>query len=46
MCGEVFSAMDKDLIIQITSENLKEIRTENQYTQEKMAEILGITKKC
>ncbi len=37
--------MDKDLIIQITSENLKTIRTENKYTQEKMAEILGISKK-
>lgn len=37
--------MDKDLIIQITSENLKMIRIENQYTQEKMAEILGVPKK-
>lgn len=37
--------MDRDLIIQITSENLRSIRIENQYTQEKMAEVLGISKK-
>ena len=37
--------MDRDFIIQITSESLKLIRTENNYTQDKMAEILGISKK-
>ncbi|RUL48706.1 MULTISPECIES: helix-turn-helix transcriptional regulator [Lysinibacillus] len=38
--------MDRDLIIQIASENLKLIRIEQQFTQNKMAEILGISKKC
>lgn len=37
--------MDRESITQITSENLKLIRTENDYTQDKMAEILGISKK-
>ncbi|SOC05616.1 DNA-binding XRE family transcriptional regulator [Ureibacillus xyleni] len=37
--------MDRELITQIASDNLKLIRTEYQFTQEKMAEILGITKK-
>lgn len=37
--------MDRQFIMQITSESLKLIRTENDYTQEKMAEILGISKK-
>lgn len=33
------------MITQITSESLKLVRTENDYTQEKMADILGISKK-
>lgn len=37
--------MDRDFIIQIVSENLKILRKENHYTQDKMAEIVGITKK-
>ncbi|WP_431027199.1 helix-turn-helix transcriptional regulator [Lysinibacillus sp. LZ02] len=37
--------MDRDQLIQIASESLKLIRTENGYTQEKMAELLGISKK-
>ena len=37
--------MDREMIIQIASESLKLIRTENDYTQDKMAEILGISKK-
>lgn len=37
--------MDRDFIIQIASESLKLIRTESNYTQDKMAEILGISKK-
>lgn len=38
-------SMDRDFIIQIASENLKTIRKEHNYTQDKMAEILGIPKK-
>ena len=37
--------MDREMITQIASESLKLIRTENDYTQDKMAEILGISKK-
>ena len=37
--------MDREIITQITSDSLKLIRTENDYTQDKMAEILGISKK-
>jgi DNA-binding XRE family transcriptional regulator len=37
--------MDREMITQIVSESLKLIRTENDYTQDKMAEILGISKK-
>ncbi|MEL3961497.1 helix-turn-helix transcriptional regulator [Lysinibacillus endophyticus] len=37
--------MDRELIAQIASDNLKLVRTEYQFTQEKMAEILGISKK-
>ena len=37
--------MDREMITQIVSECLKLIRTENDYTQDKMAEILGISKK-
>lgn len=37
--------MDREMITQITSESLKLVRTENDYTQEKMADILGISKK-
>lgn len=37
--------MDRQFIMQITSDSLKLIRTENDYTQDKMAEILGISKK-
>lgn len=37
--------MDRQFIMQITSESLKLIRTENDYTQDKMSEILGISKK-
>ncbi len=37
--------MDKEQLTQIMSEKLKLIRTEKGYTQDKMAEILGISKK-
>ena len=37
--------MDREIIMQIASESLKLIRTENDYTQDKMAELLGISKK-
>ncbi|MDN4493467.1 helix-turn-helix transcriptional regulator [Ureibacillus aquaedulcis] len=37
--------MDRDFIIQIVSDNLKILRKENCYTQDKMAEIVGVTKK-
>lgn len=37
--------MNREMITQIVSESLKLIRTENDYTQDKMAEILGISKK-
>ncbi|QCR32724.1 helix-turn-helix transcriptional regulator [Lysinibacillus sp. SGAir0095] len=37
--------MDRDFIIQIVSENIKNLRKENHYTQDKMAEIIGISKK-
>jgi len=37
--------MNKELLIQFISEKLKLIRTEKGYTQDKMAEILGISKK-
>ncbi|MFK2827021.1 helix-turn-helix domain-containing protein [Bacillus sp. B190/17] len=37
--------MNKDQLSDIISEKLKLIRTERGYTQEKMAEVLGISKK-
>lgn len=37
--------MDRDFAIDIVSEKLKLIRTENDYTQDKMAEVIGISKK-
>lgn len=37
--------MDRDMTISIVSENLKLIRTESNYTQDKMANILGLSKK-
>jgi len=37
--------MNRDTLIQIASENLKLIRTEYNYTQDKMAELIGISKK-
>lgn len=37
--------MNKEHLIAIASEKLKLVRTENDYTQDKMAEILGISKK-
>jgi DNA-binding XRE family transcriptional regulator len=37
--------MDKDYAIIIVSDKLKLIRTETNYTQDKMSEILGISKK-
>ncbi len=37
--------MDKKQLIEIIAEKIKLIRTEKGYTQDKMAEILGISKK-
>lgn len=37
--------MDRQQIIQMVSDNLKLIRVENDYTQDKMAEVIGISKK-
>ncbi|MEH7237250.1 helix-turn-helix domain-containing protein [Bacillus sp. JJ1562] len=37
--------MDKEHLTEILSEKIKLIRTEKGYTQDKMAEILGISKK-
>ncbi|AJD92600.1 cro/Cl family transcriptional regulator [Jeotgalibacillus malaysiensis] len=37
--------MDKDEVIHIIAEKLKLIRTESGYSQDKMAELLGISKK-
>ncbi len=37
--------MDKESIIRIISERLKLIRAEYNFTQEKMADVLGISKK-
>lgn len=37
--------MDKDYAIIIVSDKLKLIRTETNYTQDKMSDILGISKK-
>lgn len=37
--------MNRQELITIASEKLKLVRTENNYTQEKMSEILGISKK-
>lgn len=37
--------MDRDEIIMLVSEKLRLIRTEAGYTQDKMAEIIGISKK-
>lgn len=37
--------MDKDQVIHIIAEKLKLIRTESGYSQDKMAELLGISKK-
>lgn len=37
--------MDRDYAIMIVSEKIKLIRTETNYTQDKMSDILGISKK-
>ncbi len=37
--------MNRDEFVEIVSNSLKLIRTENDYSQEKMAEILGLSKK-
>lgn len=37
--------MNREELIQIISENIKLIRTEYDYTQEQMAELVGISKK-
>ncbi len=37
--------MNKDHTIELISTKIKLIRTEKRYTQDKMAEILGISKK-
>ncbi|WP_102347571.1 helix-turn-helix domain-containing protein [Bacillus sp. Marseille-P3661] len=37
--------MNKEEIINILSDKIKLVRTESNYTQERMAEILGISKK-
>lgn len=37
--------MDRDVIIQVTSENVKIVRLEYDYSIDKMAEIIGISKK-
>ncbi|PFB11956.1 helix-turn-helix domain-containing protein, partial [Bacillus cereus] len=37
--------MNKELIIELISMKIKLIRTEKGYTQDKMAEVLGISKK-
>jgi len=37
--------MNKEQLIAIASEKLKLVRTESDFTQDKMAEILGISKK-
>lgn len=37
--------MNRENIIQIVSEKIKLVRTENGYTQDQMAELVGISKK-
>lgn len=37
--------MDREYVTIIISEKLKLIRTENNYTQDKMAEVIGVSKK-
>ncbi|MGG2015420.1 helix-turn-helix transcriptional regulator [Bacillus sp. S10(2024)] len=37
--------MNKDKVVQIIAKKMKLIRTEHNYTQEEMAEILGLSKK-
>ncbi len=37
--------MDKDQIIKIISSKIRLIRLEKRYSQDKMAEIMGISKK-
>ena len=37
--------MDKELLIEIVSKQLKLIRTERGYNQDEMADILGVSKK-
>jgi DNA-binding XRE family transcriptional regulator len=37
--------MNREEIIQIVSEKIKLVRTENGYTQDQMAELVGISKK-
>ncbi|MFY3793252.1 helix-turn-helix transcriptional regulator [Ureibacillus sp. MALMAid1270] len=37
--------MDRDVLIQLTSENVKLVRLENNYSIDKMAEMIGITRK-
>lgn len=40
-----YKLMDREWIAQIVSDNLELVRKEYQFTQNKMAEILGISKK-
>jgi DNA-binding XRE family transcriptional regulator len=42
---ERMNEMDKDELIYLLSSKMKLIRTEKGYTQDKMAEVLGISKK-
>ncbi|WP_078552851.1 helix-turn-helix transcriptional regulator [Bacillus alkalicellulosilyticus] len=37
--------MDKEAITKIVTEKIRLVRTEKEYTQDKMAEVLGISKK-
>lgn len=37
--------MNKDEVVQIIAKKMKLVRTEHNYTQEEMAEILGLSKK-
>lgn len=37
--------MNREDVIQIASDSIKLVRAENDYTQDKMAELLGISKK-
>lgn len=37
--------VDREYIIQIVSENLRTVRKDNHFTQDKMAEMVGVSKK-